>query len=62
MQKEKQFTQVIEDLPQNRKPEEGPPSNPWIAWIAQVRLNEQEVPEFFRTSDAMKQTVESSGR
>ena len=32
--------------------------NPWNAWIAQVRLNEQEVPEFFRTSDAMKQTVE----
>ena len=53
---------MIEDLPQDGKPEEGPPSNPWTAWIAQVRLNEQEVPEFFRTSDAMKQTVESSGR
>ena len=32
--------------------------NPWTAWISQIRLNEQEVPEFFRTSDAMKQNVE----
>ena len=32
--------------------------NPWTAWISQIKLNEQEVPEFFRTSDAMKQTVE----
>ena len=32
--------------------------SPWTAWISQIRLNEQEVPEFFRTSDAMKQTVE----
>ena len=57
-QKEKPSTQLVEDSPQDGKPEEGPPSNPWTAWIAQVRLNEQEVPEFFRTSDAMKQTVE----
>ena len=57
-QKEKQFTKMIEDLPQDGKLEKDPPSNPWTAWIAQVRLNEQEVPEFFRTSDAMKQTVE----
>ena len=56
--KEKQSTQVIEDTPQDGKPEEGLQLNPWTAWIAQVRLNEQEVPEFFRTSDAMKQTVE----
>ena len=31
---------------------------PWTAWISQIRLSEQEVPEYFRTSDAMKQTVE----
>ena len=40
------------------KPETGSELNPWTAWISQIRLNEQEVPEFFRTSDAMKQTVE----
>ena len=38
--------------------EPGSELNPWTAWISQIRLNEQEVPEFFRTSDAMKQTVE----
>ena len=38
--------------------EPGSGLNPWTAWISQIRLNEQEVPEFFRTSDAMKQTVE----
>ena len=32
--------------------------NPWTAWISQIRLNEQEVPEFFRTSYATKQMVE----
>ena len=37
---------------------QGSELNPWTAWISQIRLNEQEVPEFFRTSDAMKQTVE----
>ena len=37
---------------------QGSDLNPWTAWISQIRLNEQEVPEFFRTSDAMKQTVE----
>ena len=36
----------------------GSEMNPWTAWISQIKLNEQEVPEFFRTSDAMKQTVE----
>ena len=36
----------------------GSEMQPWTAWISQIRLNEQEVPEFFRTSDAMKQTVE----
>ena len=36
----------------------GSEMNPWTVWISQIKLNEQEVPEFFRTSDAMKQTVE----
>ena len=54
----KQDTGKVEDSPQDGKPEEGLQVNPWTAWIAQVRLNEQEIPEFFRTSDAMKQTVE----
>ena len=40
------------------KPETGLELNPWTAWISQIRLNEQEVPEFFRTSEAMKQTIE----
>ena len=40
------------------KSAQGSEMNPWTAWISQIRLNEQEVPEFFRTSDAMKQTVE----
>ena len=40
----------------------GSEMQPWTAWISQIRLNEQEVPEYFRTSDAMKQTVENSGR
>ena len=40
------------------KSELGSELNPWTAWISQIRLNEQEVPEFFRTSDAMRQTVE----
>ena len=31
---------------------------PWTTWISQIKLSEQEVPEFFRTSDVMKQTVE----
>ena len=38
--------------------EPGSGLNPWTAWISQIKLNEQEVPEFFRTSDAMRQTVE----
>ena len=36
----------------------GSEMQPWTAWISQIKLNEQEVPEYFRTSDAMKQTVE----
>ena len=36
----------------------GSEMQPWTAWISQIRLSEQEVPEYFRTSDAMKQTVE----
>ena len=43
---------------QDREPSMGSEMNPWTAWISQIKLNEQEVPEFFWTSDAMKQTVE----
>ena len=43
---------------QDNEPTTGSEMNPWTAWISQIKLNEQEVPEFFRTSDAMKQTVE----
>ena len=52
----KQSTHGVEDPHQETQP--GLELSPWTAWISQVRLNEQEVPEFFRTSDAMKQTVE----
>ena len=54
----KQSTHVVDDSHQDNRPETGLELNPWTAWISQIRLNEQEVPEFFRTSDAMKQTVE----
>ena len=49
---------VKENLHQDRESTTGAEMNPWTAWISQIKLNEQEVPEFFRTSDAMKQTVE----
>ena len=48
----------VEEVQRDEKIEMGSQLNPWTAWISQIRLNEQEVPEFFRTSDAMKQTVE----
>ena len=54
----KQSANGVEDSHHDGKPETGLELNPWTAWISQIRLNEQEVPEFFRTSDAMKQTVE----
>ena len=54
----KQPAHSIDDPHHDGKPETGLELNPWTAWISQIRLNEQEVPEFFRTSDAMKQTVE----
>ena len=57
-QKGKQDSNGVEDSRQENRPEVGLGLNPWTAWISQIRLNEQEVPEFFRTSDAMKQTVE----
>ena len=41
-----------------QEPTKGSEVHHWTAWISQIKLNEQEVPEFFRTSDAMKQTVE----
>ena len=47
-----------EHVHQDGKITTGLEMNPWTAWISQIKLNEQEVPEFFRTSDAMKQTVE----
>ena len=49
---------VKENLRQDRESTTGTEMNPWTAWISQIKLNEQEVPEFFRTSDAMKQTLE----
>ena len=49
-------SQRLKGIPQ--EPTKGVEMQPWTAWISQIRLNEQEVPEFFRTSDAMKQTVE----
>ena len=45
---------------QDRKPVTESEMNPWTAWISQIKLNEQEVPEFSRTSDAMKQTWSAS--
>ena len=48
----------VEEMQRDERIETGSQLNPWTAWISQIRLNEQEVPEFFRTSDAMKQTVE----
>ena len=42
----------------SQEPMMGVGMQPWTAWISQIRLNEQEVPEFFRASDATKQTVE----
>ena len=48
----------LDDSYHDGKPETGLELNPWTAWISQIRLNEQEVPEFFRTSEAMKQTIE----
>ena len=54
----KQSAHRVDDSYHDGKPETGSELNPWTAWISQIRLNEQEVPEFFRTSDAMKQTVE----
>ena len=48
----------VEEIQRGERIEMGSQLNPWTAWISQIRLNEQEVPEFFRTSDAMKQTVE----
>ena len=54
----RQSAHRAEDSCHDGKPETGSELNPWTAWISQIRLNEQEVPEFFRTSDAIKQTVE----
>ena len=48
----------VEEIQRDEGIETGSQLNPWTAWISQIRLNEQEVPEFFRNSDAMKQTVE----
>ena len=55
---------IAHDIPSHKSEEECKQPimvsgmQPWTAWISQVRLNEQEVPEYFRTSDAMKHTVE----
>ena len=55
----KSLPMTAENQPhQDRESNMGSEMNPWTAWISQIKLNEQEVPEFFRTSDAMKQTVE----
>ena len=54
----KQSDRRADDSHPGNKPEPGSELNPWTAWISQMGLNEQEVPEFFRTPDAMKQTVE----
>ena len=55
---QKQSVRGVDGSYHGGAPETGFELNPWTAWISQIRLNEQEVPEFFRTSDAMKQTVE----
>ena len=41
--------------PRDQRSVMGSEMSPWTAWISQIKLNEQEVPEFFRTSDDMKQ-------
>ena len=57
--KEMSTTTDVEDQShQDRQSNLGSEMNPWTAWISQIKLNEQEVPEFFRTTDAMNQMVE----
>ena len=51
-------TDVEHQSHQDRESNLGLEMNPWTAWISQIKLNDQEVPEFFRTTEAMNQTVE----